>query len=102
MGIYHGLYHLACQEGYPKVVCYSDSSNVVNLVLKGVSHHHRFNIKDLLSQGWECNIRHTLYEGNHMCTNFRIFRFEIVCPKTDSKSKYKINKKTNWTKHPLH
>jgi ribonuclease HI len=68
MAVLHGL-QLCWDNGYRKVICFSDSLQSVNLIRDGVSPHHRFAneiqcIRNLLANEWEVVISHTLREGN--------------------------------------
>jgi ribonuclease HI len=68
MAVLHGL-QLCWDNGYRKVICFSDSLQSVNLIRDGVSAHHRFAneiqcIRNLLANEWEVVISHTLREGN--------------------------------------
>lgn len=74
LGLLHGLQ--ACwEEGFRRVIVYSDSLLAVQLVNDGVqAHHHYANevhpIQDLLANDWYCSIRHTLREGNQYANFF--------------------------------
>ncbi|XP_024626760.1 uncharacterized protein [Medicago truncatula] len=67
-GLYHGL-KLCWDTGFKHVVCYSDSTTVVDLVQKDLNVHHKYEnlimaIKQLLRRDWMVSLRHTLREGN--------------------------------------
>jgi ribonuclease HI len=68
MAVLYGL-QLCWDSGYRKVICFSDSLQLVNLIRDGVSTHHRFAneiqcIRNLLPYEWEVVISHTLREEN--------------------------------------
>jgi hypothetical protein len=68
MAVLYGL-QLCWDSGYRKVICFSDSLQMVNLIRDGVSTHHRFaneihSICSLLANEWDVVINHTLRVGN--------------------------------------
>lgn len=65
---------LCWEEGYPTVVCYSDSLETVRLVLDGVSVHHREAneikmIQRLIAMPWQVQLHHRWRESNQ-CANY--------------------------------
>lgn len=49
--------------------CFSDSANAIDLIKSDLNVHHRFGnviatIKRMLCREWECELHHTLREGN--------------------------------------
>jgi len=60
---------LCWKAGYIKLMCFSDSLHVVQLVMKNISRfHHYANLLELiqnyLAKGWFISIHHILREGN--------------------------------------
>lgn len=73
LGLLHGL-QCCWERGFRRVVCYSDSLQVIQLVQEGVQPRHHFSnevhaIRGLIAREWECQIFHTLREGNQ-CADF--------------------------------
>lgn len=73
LGMLHGL-QLCWDAGYRELVCYSDSTHAVELVMQGVATHHPLAneisvIKNVLDRDWNCKVFHTLREGNQ-CADF--------------------------------
>ncbi|CAJ2654824.1 unnamed protein product [Trifolium pratense] len=68
MAVLHGL-QICWENGFRKIICFSDSLQGVSLIRDGVSAHHRFaneifSIRQFLSRDWEVVVEHTLQEGN--------------------------------------
>lgn len=64
LALYHGL-RIAWQYGYKDLICYTDSTLVINLVHResNVWHHYAAiinNIKDLVARNWRVCVTHTL------------------------------------------
>ncbi|KAG5038525.1 hypothetical protein JHK86_019365 [Glycine max] len=60
---------LCWEARYKKLVCYSDSLTMVNLVNNGVRCYHFYNnmimkFHQLLGRDWPCSLNHTLRKGN--------------------------------------
>ena len=64
---------LCWEARYKKLVCYSDSLTMVNLVNNGVRSYHFYNnmimkFHQLLGRDWPCSLNQTLRKGNQ-CAN---------------------------------
>jgi len=68
MAMYHGL-KMARNLGYYRIICYSDSQNVFDLISEDHNPFHYYivvmaSIKDLLKLKWDVILYHYLIEGN--------------------------------------
>ncbi|XP_045831415.1 uncharacterized protein LOC123922770 [Trifolium pratense] len=68
MAVLHGL-QICWENGFRRIICFSDSLQAVNLIREGVSAHHRFaneifSIRQLVDKDWDVVLEHTLREGN--------------------------------------
>ncbi|KAE9610055.1 putative ribonuclease H-like domain-containing protein [Lupinus albus] len=68
MGPLYGL-QLAWDMGFRKVICYSDSMDVISLVHGSRPNYHHYmatvlRIQDLIYMDWEISINHILRKGN--------------------------------------
>ncbi|XP_057449021.1 uncharacterized protein LOC130740433 [Lotus japonicus] len=73
LAMWHGL-NLVWDRGFRQVICQSDSTEALALVLGVPPPRHRYaaliwSIKDLLSREWEVSMTHMLREGNS-CADF--------------------------------
>lgn len=73
MALYHGL-NLCWEQGFRRVACFSDSSEVVKMVETGVSHFHHYGnqiavIRQLINRNWHVELHHNFRESNQ-CADY--------------------------------
>lgn len=73
MALFLGI-SLCWELGFRKVMCFTDSLNVLKLIEDGDHNFHSFGneialIRGMLRRDWNIQLNHTLREGNH-CTDY--------------------------------
>ena len=102
LGLLHGL-QVAWDFGAQRVLCYSDSLDVVTLVTKGVppSHCYATIVKATVSwfdEDWTVSVEHSLREGNACADMLAKCEVQLWCLKMKERKamKHGITNRMNW------